>query len=212
MFKNYDNISKYYTPNNLNNLHKEPLSYKALDPVGGDKPFTEYNAKGELIGYTWYYGNTLNLEFNIDGEIIVEDGSIIYSQINQAPGKSTRGKIGQRCYNVKDLRSWTCTYIYQGTFTWTEDPEFTYPEVGQSIYLDATDYLKGKDIVVNIYDWRYRNIYSKTFNDITKIILPIDVELSKQLVKGVYYIELLVKTPETCEVVFNPKDCIFNVK
>ena len=36
------------------------------------KPYEEYDVSGNLIGYWWYYGNTINLEFNIEGEVTYE--------------------------------------------------------------------------------------------------------------------------------------------
>lgn len=79
MFDNYENLSEEYAPNNLKPRPpfppKNPCS--PLEPCRANKPFEDYNTQGELIGYWWYYGNTLNLEFNIEQEVIV-DGSCNY--------------------------------------------------------------------------------------------------------------------------------------
>lgn len=74
MFSNYQNIPENYTPNNLHKEFKKPCSYTKLDSDKTTLPYELYNAKGELEGYFWYQGNTINLEFNIDGEIVDETG------------------------------------------------------------------------------------------------------------------------------------------
>lgn len=75
MFTNYQNLSEYYIPNNLAQYQNKPGSYTKLDPCEITKPYELYNAKNELEGYYWYYGNTINLDFIIDGEVIDIDGN-----------------------------------------------------------------------------------------------------------------------------------------
>ena len=75
MFTNYQNLSEYYTPNNLAQHQTRPCSYTKLDPCEITKPYELYNAKNELEGYYWYYGNTINLDFSIDGEVLDIDGN-----------------------------------------------------------------------------------------------------------------------------------------
>lgn len=72
MFSKYDNLSAQYKPSNLNPPFEQP---KPLVSNVIYKPFEEYDAFGNLIGYWWYYGDTKNLEFNISGEIVVENES-----------------------------------------------------------------------------------------------------------------------------------------
>ena len=75
MFLNYENLSDSYIPNNLSSHKCRPESYTKLSPVDASKPYELYNAKGELEGYFWYYGDTINLDFTIDGEVTLEDGT-----------------------------------------------------------------------------------------------------------------------------------------
>ena len=70
MFTNYQNLASSYIPNNLDNHLSTPCSYTKLNPCEMTKPYELYDAKGELEGYYWYYGNTINLDFTIDGEIL----------------------------------------------------------------------------------------------------------------------------------------------
>lgn len=74
MFSNYEDLADNYVPNNLR-PNPPKCDYKSncnLEPCKPNKPYEEYNAEGQLIGYFWYYGNSVNLEFNINGEVTYE--------------------------------------------------------------------------------------------------------------------------------------------
>lgn len=93
MFDNYENITDNKQPNNLpkppvckpdDNICDDvcqvrpvPTPAPTLEPCKPRVPFESYNAKGELDGYWWYYGDTMALEFNITGEVVIE-GSDAY--------------------------------------------------------------------------------------------------------------------------------------
>ena len=77
MFTNYENLSDNYIPNNLSRKRCKPESYTKLSPITTSKPYELYNAKGELEGYFWNYGETINLDFSIDGEVTLDDGAYI---------------------------------------------------------------------------------------------------------------------------------------
>lgn len=211
MFLNYQDIANNYVPNNIINEFDTPRSYTKLNPMEKSKPYELYNAKNELEGYFWNQGDSLNLEFNIDGEITVESDAIILYAFGQTPF-STKGKIGQRAYNIADLRSWTCVGV-STSCVWVQDSEFTYPENGlKSIYLSAEDYLKNKNIVVRLYNFRFEQIHEKTFSGEPKIIFTITKELSETLKKGIYYCSLTCVSDETCQTIFGPEDCKLLVK
>lgn len=69
MFSNYQNLSEQYIPNNLSQYKCKPESYTKLNPCELTKPYELYDAKGNLEGYYWYYGNNITLEFEVDGEL-----------------------------------------------------------------------------------------------------------------------------------------------
>lgn len=50
----------------------QPCVPSTLQPAKPKMPFESYNAKGELDGYWWYQGDTMTLEFNITGEVVIE--------------------------------------------------------------------------------------------------------------------------------------------
>ena len=211
MFLNYDNIAKNYTPNNLMCSFPVGKSYTKLDPIQASKPYEEYNVKGELIGYFWRYGEALNLEFNIDGEITVEDDALILTSKGSVPS-STDGRIHQRAYNVADERSWTCEYINNGECIWVEDNDFTYSEEGKSVYVTAESYMSDKQVEVTLYNFRMEPIHTEVFPGTTKVILTITPELSKKLLRGIYYCSLTAFNESVNLPIFSSNDCKLLVK
>ena len=214
MFLNYQNIADNYKPNNLINAFPRKMNSSKLDPLDASKPFEEYNAKGELSGYFWRQGETLNLEFNIDGEITLEANAILLTAKGQAPTLNTLGKVGQRAYNIVDFRSLTCSAVTTtGKYIWEEDAEFTYPlNSDRSVYISAEDYLKDKQVEVTLYNFRMEPICKKLYNAAPTIIFPIDRELSKVLPKGIYHCSVSVFNDEVCYTIFDANDCDLLVK
>lgn len=211
MFFNYKNITENYVPNNIISSFPVGKSYTKLDPIKASKPYEEYDVKGNLIGYFWRYGESLNLEFNIDGEITVEDDAILLTAVGETPS-SQYGKVGLRAYNVVDKRSWTCTSATEGSSVWTEDEEFTFSDCGKSVYVTASDYLAGKQVEFKIYNFRMETVYSQIFEGSTQVIVPITPELSQTLVKGIYYCSLTVFNDSINLPIFSAKDCVLMVK
>ena len=213
MFLNYHNIADNYMPNNLINAFPKQLTVSKLDPLDESKPFEEYDIKGNLIGYSWRQGETLNLEFNIDGEITLEDDAVVMKTSGQAPDERTMGNIGQRLYNIVDFRSWTCVGIFKGKYFWHEDEEFTYPtNQGRCVYVSAEDYLKDKTVEVILYNFRLEPICKRQFVGNPKIIFSVDKELSATLQKGIYYCSVNVFNSLVSHTIFNAQDCTLMVK
>lgn len=215
MFDNYDNLSNEYIPNNLSYNYPIKKCPSKLKPCKPSIPFEERNAQGELIGYYWHEGDTVNLRFEINGEITVETNSIILTMENQSPSSSTIGYIGQRAYNVRDLKSWTCTSIENDSYTWTEDEEFIYPELGQrNIYIDASDFLKESIINISLYNFRHERFFEKDFEGNSVVTLEIDECLAKAMPSGVYYCSLTLynKEKDLSMVLINQGDFTLTVK
>lgn len=188
IFDNYQNLDNAYVPNNLSQLF--PKKIPCHRPQF-KKPFEDYNAEGKLIGYYWYYGNTVSLNFNITGEIIVEDTDIIYTAIGQRPTVNTVGQIGCKAYNVIDLLSWTLVSIHDNSYIWEQDSEFICPNNGQrNVYFTSEQFLKDRYVKITILNFRKEPIYQETFAGDQSIVLNIDENLSAKLIKGVYYYNL----------------------
>lgn len=213
MFLNYHNIADNYMPNNLIHAFSVRMNESKLDPVDASKPFEEYNSKGELTGYFWRYGETLNLEFNIDGEITIESSALIFKTRGQSPSSVTAGSIGQRAYNVLDLKSWTCVGVTRREYIWEQDEEFTYPlNSNRSVYVSAEDYLADKSVEVTLYNFRMEPICKKVYAASPTIVFSIDRELSLNLPKGIYYCSVTVFNSEVCYKIFDSTDCNLLVK
>lgn len=212
MFLNYQNIAKNYTPNNLICSYPVGKSYTKLAPIEASKPYEEYDAKGNIIGYFWHFGDTLNLEFNITGEVTVESDAILLTS-GVVPTKALQGYVGQRCYNLQELRSWTCVEASDNNYIWEEDQEFTYPEFeGKSVYVPSDDYLSDKTIDVTIYNFRYQPVYKQSFRGSSKIVFEITPELSKKFKPGIYYCDVVAYNQVSSETIFSTDDCKLLVK
>ena len=213
MFVNYDNINKLYQPNNMSNMTKAKCITKL--------PYEEYNTKGELIGYYWYYGDTVNLEFDIYGELTVMANSIIYKASGEEPTTTTIGTIGQQAYNIIDYKSWTCTSIENNKYTWTlndkylSDESIDIEESPQNIYITAKDFLADKQLILTFYNFRGENIYQQMFNGVSPLTVAIDEKTSKEVFqKGIYYISLIAtnKNNTINITIIDQPDYIINVK
>ena len=201
-----------------NNMYKTDFTENELCNVShykGKQPFGDYNALGQLQGYYWHYGDTVNLSFNIDGEVRVENDAIIYTAIGDAPTTETVGRIGQKAYNVIDEKSWECTAIVDESYTWTQDSVFTYPTDGaKSVYVTAAEYLKGKKVSVTLYNFRYEKEYT-WFLDASPIInINIDKELSEKFIRGTYCLTLQVFDNLSLLYidVIKDKECVITVR
>lgn len=62
MFDNFQNIPADYTPNNFQTAQN---TCSAIEPKNPNKPYEIKNITGELLGYFWYYGNSIDLTFDI---------------------------------------------------------------------------------------------------------------------------------------------------
>lgn len=197
MFNTYQNLQDNYVPNNMQPCPPNPC-WNNLKPACPNKPYEDYNEKGELIGYWWNYGDILNLEFNIVGQVTVADDAIIYTAANQTPLTSTVGFINQKAYNIIDQISWTCTAIDSNQYTWTQDIIYQDPPSGnRNIYISAQDFLASTQVTVQLFNFRMEQIAIQTYNGSSTIIFPIDQELSQKLVKGIYYCSLTVWQGDT---------------
>lgn len=213
MFTNYQNLSDYYIPNNLQAAFTTAKSYTKLEPNERSKPYELYNAKNELEGYYWYYGDELILDFAIDGEITINTNDIILSSPGEEPTVRTPGRIGTKAYNIVDLKRWTCTAHSGSDFIWVLEDEFGSDFDGtKSIFIDAKSYMKDKTLTFNIYNFRMDQVFTQSIAGTNNFKILIDKELSNKLVKGIYYCSLSVAGKSTSETIFSTSDCKLLVK
>lgn len=210
MFDNYTITSEQ--PCNLNRKHVNKSCRK---------PYEEYNAEGKLVGYYWYYGDAINLQFEITGEVSVDNDAIVYTALGDYPTTSTIGTIGQKAYNITESKSWTCSEIIESNdqieyiYIWLEDSEFKYPDNGgKAIYISASQYLTGKKARIEIFDFRYNKILEQVIDASSINNFNIDLETSAKLLKGIYYCQVSLLSDKSVTYLNNVnEDAItFNVR
>lgn len=204
MFDNYNNIPKDYLPSNRNKKKIKLAEY--------EKPYEDYDEEGKVVGYSWNYGDTLNLQIELSGEITIPDNSITYTVTGEHPTENTVGIINQKAYNLVDLISWTCTYIDGNKYTWTKDREFLYTSEGKDVFFSIQDYIADKTIRVTIYNVRHEKVYN--INLPGSIILNIDIDsiLSSKMKKGVYSLEVVVCDQDDNNYITAISDLQLNVR
>lgn len=213
MFTNYNNISPSYVPNNMHIINTDIQSYTKLNPIDISKPYELYNAKNELEGYFWYHGESIVLDFAIDGEITVETDALVFNSKGEYPSETTKGYVGQVAYNTADYKAWKCSTIVDKRYIWTQEGEIGYNSaLSRSIYIDASDYLRDKNIELKIFDFRYNQIYSKIIAGTEKALFEIDKELSTKMIPGIYYCSLEVYNDRVNQKIFGTDNCKLLVK
>ena len=85
----------YNTDLTMNDLCNVP-HYKGKEPYGN------YNALGQLEGYFWYYGETIRLNFSIDGEVTTDSKDALGNSIYVSASDYLQGKVAQvKIYNFR---------------------------------------------------------------------------------------------------------------
>lgn len=224
MFTNYQEaLVKAYQPNNLSVSFPSPLINSSLNPQSASKPYELYNAKDELVGYCWHHGETLNLDFEIEGGITVEPDALIHTAANEDPNRiQLIADVDTRLYNITDLTSWTCLGKIPDDkgvlrYVWKQDPEFTYPETKEGValkhmYMPTSKYLEDKIAVVTIYNFRMEPVHTWRLPAAKNVRCSIDTELSSKLVKGNYRCSVFIEGNGVNFMVFSPTECELLVK
>lgn len=214
MFENFINNSNT-TPNNTG-LY--PPAYSCGDnrlSTCCKKPYEEYDAKGNFVGYTWNYGDTVELQFTIEGQLTVESNAIIFTGIGDAPTETTVGNVYRKAYNTTDFKSWTCTAVTDTGYVWVEDETFESPETGKSVYVTVNDYLKGKYLRLEIFNFRFENEFTSDPIEAQPVInFTVDKELSEKLLKGNHYLSLTLYDENNLyiDTLINQRDCALIIK
>lgn len=221
MFENYDNLQDHYVPNNLNKAFPEHLQYSKLTENRPNKPFEMFDDMGNLVGYFWYYGDTITLAFDITGQYTVENNAIVSTITEEAPSTSTVGTVGQRYYNIVDKNVWECTSVNNSVYTWTEldwDETEASGLLTRDVYINASDYLNDCIYYFKIFNFRNEVVYEKAIqsNNETNISqfvsFDIDEELSKKLMRGTYTVSLVAQKDISYITLFDNSDATFLVK
>ena len=66
MFDNFTNINTTFTPNPFECKYPQSNQLdRCIQTTSPNKPFEIKDASGKLTGYFWYYGNSVDLVFDI---------------------------------------------------------------------------------------------------------------------------------------------------
>lgn len=213
MFDSYDNLSKNYIPSNMN------FKKNQAQTATSNKPYEEVNDLGELVGYFWYEGDTVDIALDLYGELTVDCNTIVLTASGQTPDSSTIGTPGiTYCYNSADDLWWICSAIEssdQGTiYQWDtcEEPESSSPDKKKNVYVTLYDWLKTKQIKVTLSNFRWEEIDTQLFDGNTSITYQIDEELAKKITKGTYHLSVIVLNTETTRTVYQNPDIVCTVK
>jgi hypothetical protein len=183
MFDKYDNLNPEYVPDNTTPKRLE--EYLSINKV---LPRPLRDVRGNIIGYGWNSGEYFNLNISVDNLIVINNDSIVYDEGNEKPTQYTVGEYkGQKCYNTVDAKSWTYVGRTDSLYVWVEDNELTYPIDGDRSIIIHRD-MTNKYILVNIYNFRWEEVYSKQSNiGESSISIVVDEEFSKLTPSGIYY-------------------------
>lgn len=198
LFDNFEHLPHDYVPNNM--FPPIPQVMKCLD----DRTVHPVMKDGKHVGYWWNWGDIVQIPIHNSITISLPPGAqIVYGM--ETPDDDTAGDfIGQKYYNLTQLRSWTLTDVLDSeeldlesdspySYVWVEDKEFTYPERGEEITLNK-DLCCCDQIVAQLFNFRKEMIKSWVFDEGSTNFIRLTPEESLQLVPGIYYLNVHIET------------------
>ena len=160
IFPNHENEDKKIPEFDLDHIkpnhHVRPYDYKL--------PFTDYNKEGEITGYWWYEGNQLVLEFEIDGEVVIE-GADVYSEARDfLKDKTTTLKF----FNFRGEQIYSRDYSYDElkdegdhlSLLFFIDEKIT-KMFHKGVYSCSLEVTRGNEFALTIFDTHYATLTVK---------------------------------------------------
>ncbi len=193
MFRGFYTEPPTYIPDNMHERRKLPKTVSLI----GDSLDVILDKHGHKKGYSWNYGETVSIPISIRQQVRVEMDAYCFSLHGKEPDINTVGRIGQKFYNLKDVRSWIMTSYVPDTrsYIWTEEPKFTFPENGEKLVEVCPD-MRGKYILVELIDFRGEQIFERVFFDADTIHWTLNIEESLALQRGIYDMYIYVGDEE----------------
>lgn len=204
MFEQYDNLSSQYIPSNMNQHSCVPKINPFLETTGPKKPYEEVNAEGQVIGYWWGYGDTINLEFELSGNVTLDESYILARDF-------IKNKQIQIClYNFRHEQ--IQTKLFDGN-------DYQYIVYKQAPYVND----KTHGLYYIYEDDSYKQVqlpdqYDKNTKyyeeENPKVIFTIDKTMSLDLVRGVYYCSVSIIDNELNNTItlINQDDLVLTVR
>ena len=189
MFRGFYQEPPGYIPDNM---HKKPLPPKSASLVS-DNLDVILDKKGKMKGYSWNYGETVSIPISVDAPVRIENDAYCSMVKGEAPTTSTYGRIGQKFYNLVDVKSWVLnSYVPSNkSFIWLEEPRFTFPENGERKVMIHPD-MEDKYILVEFLDFRGEQMFERLYIGENKINWTLDIDQSLLLPRGIFTMMIYV--------------------
>lgn len=191
MFSKYFDIDPDYVPNNMD--CKKPQKERSYNE---DSLIAIIDRFNHIWGFTWSWKDTVSIPITVNKNLNVPDDSIIVNTPYEVPTYQTEGKVGQKYYNVPDIRSWTCKSVeveyptQLKAYTWIEDDYLKYIDHSNT-EITIEPNIAGKHLEAEILNFRKEIIYSQVFDDGDNFsYMDIGLDLSNKLVPGIYFIRV----------------------
>ena len=183
MFNGFYSEPINYIPDNM---HEKPVPPKQVSLVSDnlDVIFDKY---GNKKGYSWNYGETVKIHISLKVPVRVEIDSYKSRVHNEEPTIHTLGHIGQKFYNLVDVRSWIlASYVPDNrSYIWIEEPRFTFWENGpELVYVDPD--MTDKYILIEFLNFRGEQIFEDLYKESSEYDWEIGVERSLTIQRGIY--------------------------
>ena len=193
MFRGFYSEPLDYVPDNM---HKPPIPPKQISLVADNLDII-LDKNGKKKGYSWNYGETVSIPITVDVPIRVEADAYCSDVEGEEPTIDTAGRIGQKFYNTRDMRSWVLiSYAPNNmSFIWKEDPRFTFPEDGERMMVDSPN-MNGKYILAEFINFRGEQMFERLYEDVNSAEFVIDITDSLNIHRGIYDLYIYVGDEE----------------
>lgn len=177
MFDTYDNDKKRI-------CNDSDRNYTSITDT---LPNKIYNIKHNFVGYSWHTDDVFDWKITVNKKIKVSKDSYIYTQPDEMPDTATEGYLGQKAYNVVDIKSWTCVGLIEDFYVWVADKTFIYPIVGD-VEIELTPSMINKTFSISFYDYKWNII--RTIEDINSntFTCKIGTDVKELNKTGIYYV------------------------
>ena len=189
MFRGFYSESPNYIPDNM---HKKPIPPKTVSLVKDNLDII-LDKNGKKKGYSWNYGETVSIPISVDIPVKLEADAYYTFNLGEEPSKNLQGRIGQKFYNLTDIKSWVLTsYVpNDNSYAWVEEPRFTFPENGARALI-ATPNMEDKYILAEFINFRGEQMFERVYENVNKADFEIDVEKSLEIPRGIYNLYIYV--------------------
>lgn len=193
MFRGFYTEPPTYIPDNM---HKKPIPPRTVSLVHDNLDII-LDKKGKKKGYSWNYGETVSIPISVRQPVRLEADAYYTDYHGKEPGVKTRGRIGQKFYNLKDVRSWILTsYVPDNdSYIWTEEPRFTFPEDGAQ-FVEVCPDMRGKYILVEFVNFRGEQMFEDVYCNSDTMHWTLSTEESLKLQRGIYDMYIYVGDEE----------------